>query len=809
MDKRSKELRDMMFSQRNLVTIPSSSGGPIRNPEEVLNTALTALRNINSIGFSLDEQGYRELLNLNKDDIVEWYTDTSAKLLELTGGDRIHEPFYPNFPDDYIDHNDIERVIEQLAHYWVGYRPDEKNEKEGIKSLEDHPLKTLASIKEEDLPKEAQKVFINLLSSKMNVNDKDIYGFIEPYVNSIDTWTDDVVGTANRKTMCGLYAMAIKQGKSTKNFPELAPNDILRIANNLGLLKENPQGDNLSEMIRSNDIRLVPLPKNQYRALVKTLATPADSSTKRHELKLEDSIARYKQQWKRFFGYAHIHAEKAFGGSEYDAIKEASKALYDDKLRTYYSRVEKAFEEGDYNKILQIYKERPGEFVKNINRLVSTVFNNEKDEKKVNEFGRSFVQMCKEVLPSVKTEDLFSLDEYIRSRGREDRVRVHNVKGHFYVPDKEYDPLPGSFVTSLSFFIRDTIKEQIAQKDLWEDKKVYIDPELKNLAVPGKDRSESSSSMESYTKGSKLPIEKNGDEKSKDMRIFIWWTNLEGEGYDKRVDIDLSVNLYNEEKEYVAHMGYSNTSALAYGCKHSGDITNGGPANGRGVTEYIDIPIERLKEEKIRYVSAVANVYCGVPFKDLNCQFGWMEREELDKTEQFDIKAVKQKSDLTANANGIIPAIIDTYEGKVIWTDTPDFHITQGSSAMKTVNNVSYLIDKYGTNDRMNMHELARIAVAANGGEITDEPERAQIVFTKDAVKNKTEEQEVITSKDQDVWIERFMTSHIIPKPDTKERDKKRSNEKTIYEEIAAEFEKSSDSTAISKSSESRTELER
>ena len=756
----------LLFTKSQTVAVPHTEKSAlsveeaIKNAEpEAYKTALMAIKNLESIGYTIDKQGFLSLINQNKDDIADWYFDISKDITASVSADKIHKPFYPNFPDDYIDHNDIQKVLDQIMHYWTGYRPVGEDKKTGIKSFEEHPLKVLKTVDINDLVPEVDKIFENLTASKMNLSNDDYYNFVIPYTFASDDWNKKVSNIENRETMCTLYSIAMMQDKSTSDFPKFVTNDVLRVAQKLSSAKrfERDYPD-----IDTKEEKLTALPKRYYRELIKNLATPAGVSDRYKQLNLEDDFARNKEAWKVLLQHAHIKGEKTYNSKEYDALKAAHDSLCKNSLKTYYGRVEEAFKDKNMPEVLKIYKERPGEFVKNINRILTVA----DKEGLGSEFMKDFTDNLKETISKVRTEDLFSLYEYLNSRTREDRMPVHNVKGNLYLSDKEYSVMPKEFVDTFNQIIVNEIKAQIRTD--WSDKKVFVDPELEKMKVPGKDKSESSASTNTYTKGSIIDIEKNENAQPKNVRLFVWWTNQ-----DKpfsSVDIDLSINLYDADKNKVASLGYSRTDGNSYGCHHSGDITDGGDFNGVGATEYIDMNMDMLKSKGIKYVAAYVNCFSGDTFNELNCQFGWMERSELDKTEQFDARAVKQKSELMAKSRGIIPIIVDVEKGNVLWLDMPDFHI-QGAQNVNNFKGFDYIMDKYCNNDRMNMYELAHIAANANGASLTNDIKEADIIFSVDNYEEKEENQTVITAKNQDVWIKEFMTPKNISADKIKEKE--------------------------------------
>ncbi len=800
------DLERLCFNERHLLTLPM----PVIAPEDIEWDGIedfdklvgTAVKNIEDLGFTIDENGYNALVALKYDKegvkkLTDWYYDTVDMLKESIGGDVEYHPFYPDFPERYMDDKDLSRLLDQLAHYWMGYRPEGTDPKKGTKSLENFSLKILETIPENKVESVVREIYKNTIGSKMNLPLYKYKDILDVIIENLPDWGKDTKMVPNREVLSYLYANAIKEGKDASEFPALVANDILRIAKILPLLEDKKSYLQLTyamkdERFSFNSVKLQSFPKKEQRKLVKMLSEiyGKNVSEETYVKRLKEDMSKDIPGWKIFNAITHIRENSFYKGRKYDPLKIAISDIYKDKIRTWNGEIEKLFQENNVNEAISRLSERPGMYIKSINRIVGAISKesplHSKEEN--NELYKKFASTTIAVLDKCDMADVFSLYEYLNSREREDRLPIHNVKGSLYVSDKEYIPMDKDMAEGLKKISEMTIKNKIQSLDkngqpVWEGKKIYIEPGMEDMMIPGKDSVDSSKSFEQYNKGSKIPIKADAEEKN--IRFFIWWTNMPEDNPRSRVDIDLSVDMFGEDKKPRGELAYYD-SGEKYNCKHSGDITDGGPYDGEGACEYIDLDMKALKENGVRYVRCHINSFSGQNFEDLNVKFGWMERSELDRSEQFNIRAVKQKSELSAPARGEDTVIIDTYENKVIWLDQPNFRI-QGANNISTSRDMfPILMDRYGNSDRMSMGRLAMLAIEANGGELVNNKEEADILFTIDK-ERKEDDQTLITAKDNDIWVGQFMTPQIVNavidtmiKKEPKEKDVRMSTEEEI-----------------------------
>ena len=187
----------------------------------------------------------------------------------------------------------------------------------------------------------------------------------------------------------------------------------------------------------------------------------------------------------------------------------------------------------------------------------------------------------------------------------------------------------------------------------------------------------------------------------------------------------------------------------------SGDIVDGGPADGNGVAEFIDIDIEKMKEMGARYFVFSVNSYTEQLFCELpNMHFGFMEREEMNSGEIFEPSTVQQKVKLNSNSTTAITCMFDIEKMEMIWIDEVGQDVFRSNLR---VNNID--ANWLGTNmvcykalhmEKANISDVIRLNAEARNGEIVENKEDADLVFSLN---------EGITPMDFD-----FFSGELIPK---------------------------------------------
>lgn len=212
-----------------------------------------------------------------------------------------------------------------------------------------------------------------------------------------------------------------------------------------------------------------------------------------------------------------------------------------------------------------------------------------------------------------------------------------------------------SFVSKMVSEIAATAIKTLIDKKLHDKivKKVYIDPEMKNIALPINE-STGNTGLGYMISGSRIPLEDNN------VRVFTYW--------EKVNDIDLATFIIDEEgkqKEISWRTNYNNTTKSIV---FSGDQTSG----YNGGSEYfdIDLPLFKLDYPQARYIVFTDNVFSGKNFSECYCKAGFMLRKELTEGNIFEPKTVKTSYMITGESTFSYLFAIDLKTHEIIWLNT-------------------------------------------------------------------------------------------------------------------------------------------
>jgi len=243
------------------------------------------------------------------------------------------------------------------------------------------------------------------------------------------------------------------------------------------------------------------------------------------------------------------------------------------------------------------------------------------------------------------------------------------------------------------------------------------------------------------------------------VRLFIWWTNNK----DSKVDIDLSVIIYDEDLKSQAHVSYNSLKNDFFEIYHSGDIVNGGEVNGDGVAEFIDFDPELVVNQGARYIAVGVISYCGDKFNELdNCKFGWMERELLLSNELFEPKTVQQSIDINSDSTTTVPVVFDCKKREIIWVDTILSKNNTSVDIEDFSKRLSGILYYYINPLKDNMYTLLNLHALARGGNLVKNKEElteGDIAFVSYLPYKCIEGVKYIRPTDLDIILSEYMTS--------------------------------------------------
>lgn len=689
----------------------------------------SALVNLNHLGYTISEDLAKMFLCFEtQTQLKEYLSLLINNLKTLTGADKTYNPMYKNFPEDVMSISDFELYFNQLVHYLFNGTVYPIQHYEYFSDVEKIPLQdktNLVTLTLGDV-KDYENIFVNMMKSPTSISNQDksdLMNFLGTYTNAMELIPETIPFKENMVFITSYIFNNIPNSKIALQKLLKTPTDILRF------ITLESGGD----VTLTNKTKYINFNRHKRKILLSLLDRCKN---------LEEDMYRYKNEWIRLGEILHPSEYS----KKYPKVVSAFYLIRNGyKIETFNSKLECMFKESKFFEAIELLKTRPGEFARKLDFIIRNV-----DEHDITQVLNAF----KSVSTKIPSTILMNLKEHFIRRIQVIEKRIVFSKGNIsnvYLVDKQLDSLNINVCKTIIKICEDALIAIYTTRDLMGN--VYIDPNLRNHIVPFSQRS-SSDMKNIITRGSRINVNNNTNY----IRAFTWWTNQEHNG---RVDIDLSVTLLDSDFNYVTHCSWTNLRDSKYNLYHSGDITNGGSVNGDGVAEFLDIDVETLKQENIEYVMFTVHNYTGQKFSELiNCDFGFMERQNIKSGEIFEPKTVKNRMRINSDSLDITPVIYSVRNNQFIWIDT-NIKISRGGWHTIESTMSSGAMTLYGiiNMERANMYDVALYNTYARGF-IVDNKEDADIIFLSE---NLSEEDQflindvehprrVITCYDIDEW---------------------------------------------------------
>lgn len=661
----------------------------------------TMNKNIEVFGYTMSEALFDKLVHMKAKNREVMYNTLVNGLKEITGADRVYNPMYPNFPESVMEKDDFELYFNAIVHYWsFGTLLPYEEKKERVPLFNVAKVKVLEAGSFDDL----NDIFNNLCASKTSLSKSDVEDMIFILNSAKVTLPDEIPFEENAACVCRLL---VDTGVDTDGY--LCRKYIKTATDVLRLVTAMSDGDvSLAENTKFRNLK-----RGERRIIMNLLAGCGNAA---------EDMSRYAGRWIRVG--EKLHPGEFAKNERYTKAVQAFGVIRNDgKIKSFAGRVDAAVASGDVNTVVSLLKKRPGEFARRIDFLLRT-FDKDADRKAV---IMSFASVAKDVSSTVLLQ---VREHFINKLDGSDDMRVFFPKGNlarsYYVKNNKTKTIPEDVMKMVIAVCESTLVNIYGNREFLG--KVYIDEALKNYTVPFSLRS-AGKTMTAVSRGSRIAI----DDSAKIIRPFIWWTNTK----DNIIDVDLSVAVFADNWDCLEHVSYTNLKSSRFGICHSGDITNGGPVDGEGVAEFIDLDIEKALSAGARY--AAFNVY---NFSDENfskmehAAFGFMTRNDMKSGEIFEPSTVKQRMDLASATTTCIPVIFDLRERVLIWCDmalTAD-HVRAGYGGINVESNLpSVVVTCKAMVDvkKPNLYDLFTFNAKARGV-ITDNPDEADIRFGLD-----------------------------------------------------------------------------
>lgn len=661
----------------------------------------TMNKNIEVFGYTMSEALFDKLVHMKAKNREVVYDVLVNGLKELTGADKVYNPMYPNFPESVMERDDFELYFNAIVHYWsFGTLLPYEEKKERAPLFNTAKVKVLEAGSFDDL----NDIFNNLCASKTSLSKSDVDDMIFILNSAKVTLPDEIPFKENAACICRLLVDTgvDTDGSLCRKYVKTAT-DVLRLVTAMS------DGDvSLAENTKFRNLK-----RSERRVIMNLLAGCGNAS---------EDMSRYAGRWIRVGEKLHP-GEFAKNGRYAKVVQAFGVIRNDGKIQSFAGRVDAAVVSGDVNTVVSLLKKRPGEFARRIDFLLRT-FDKDADRKTVT---MGFASVAKDVSSTVLLQ---VREHFINKLDGSDDMRVFFPKGNlarsYYVKNDKTETVPEDAMKMVIAVCESALVNIYGNREFLG--KVYIDEALKDYTVPFSLRS-AGKTMTAVSRGSRIAI----DDNTKVIRPFIWWTNTKND----IIDVDLSVVVFADDWNCLEHVSYTNLKSNRFGIYHSGDIRNGGPIDGEGVAEFIDLDIEKALSAGARY--AVFNVYnfSNENFSKMeHAAFGFMTRSDMNSGEIFEPSTVKQRMDLASATTTCIPVIFDLKERVFVWCDmalTAD-HVRDGYGGINVESNLpSVVVTCKAMVDvkKPNLYDLFTFNAKARGI-IIDNPDEADIRFGLD-----------------------------------------------------------------------------
>lgn len=601
-----------------------------------------------------------------------------VKELSKRFGENVPEPFYRGFPQSVRDLSAEELLFDQLIHYFNTYGLGNFDEPghsvfekdfERVAFQEDTEVQEFVIQTEEEAEDTIRRIVKNLLSGSRPLNERQ-YALVLAFICD---YMDDIPVIASKNTLVRLLLDTRKLSLAES----LNLSDVMKIVDELNYRyyhNDNPKKLNF---------------RNQDR---KFLTALLDRIFQGNRCDIRTCYEK-KKLWNGFLHHIHYQSKNAEAEIFVRAMREKGN-------ESVYSEFEKLMQEDRCREAAELLLEEKGTsaLLRNMDYIISRM-----DREDEQTFLSEFPEDCSTL---ILLQLLFRYEERKKNDGRIFKFTQHNLMKVHYETQEETEKCQSRLTEEQVKEVGKMIRSKLSEKLRNRLRKVYIEPSMKNYALPLAENT-SQGGFGVLAKGSRIPIKEG-----KKLRAFTYW--------EKVNDIDLSVFALTEDgnrREFSWRtMSRHQSGAITY----SGDVTSG----YLGGSEYFDINLPEFKARysEYRYLIFCDNVYSGTNFNNCFCKAGYMLRDWEDSGQVYEPKTVKSAYRINCESTFAYLFGIDLFTNEFIW-----LNIAKNSNSRVAGNTtLSFLTDYFHLTEIMNMYDFFSMMAE----KIVADPMEADVVVT-------------------------------------------------------------------------------
>ncbi|MGY1891449.1 TerD family protein [Pseudomonas sp. SDT291_1_S447] len=688
--------QELFLRRRSKVHVPMGTGGATRAQ------VASAVREVAAFRCVLSEPLIEQIGMLSATELKYWLRSIVGVLRRRNGAHVHHRPFYPDFPEQVLTATEGELYLNAVMHY-LTLRRLPKTEESRPPLLEGNLIPWV--IEPGSIP-QFESLLEPLLSSRTSLSEEetaDVLWFVREYKRDVfRLLPEDIPFREIRAQLGGALILHAAGDARVDAFLERnveTATDVLRLAVALS-------GGDVSLTTASTRFRTM---KRSMRRLLLRLLDSIPIAT--------EDVMRHAERWKRL---AEVLHPGDYADKYPRALAAITAARRNEAPATFGSRVETLLAQRDIAALTPILQSRPGEFARRLDVALRRTTGPE-----------SVLQAFEAVATQVSSPVLLQLLAQVRAP-RPLPLRAFTPKGSFakvYGIKDRREPITPEVLARAAQICENALLVRFAS--LSPLGRCFIDPALSEYKVPLAQRA-SSKSLRTLVRGSRLPMPDTSF-----IRLFLWWKNG-----SQRTDIDLSAAFFDTNFVFKQTVAYYNLKDFG-GC-HSGDITDAPD----GASEFIDLDIDVLIEQGIRYVVTSINSYTEQPYCDLpECFAGWMARADTMSGEVFEPRSVFDRIDIASDTVICLPFVMDLQERRMIWADLGLTSSPRWNNVGNNLSGVSLMLQALVHTPRPDLETLFDLHVRARGERVIS-PQQAEAVFAPD---------QGITPFDTDLIRSRFL----------------------------------------------------
>lgn len=614
------------LQKRNSVLVTEGSKSVSKEVLACLNAELA------SLGFIMSDSLQNALSTCSEEVLSTYHSFMIQELKVLVGANKNHKPLFGNFPIGV--EKDFLTVLQQIS-----YLAEQRgcNFTFNLGTEGEYTFETDLKVIDLTTETEVYESFVNMVRSNVSVSKGD-RELISSYMkeNKIDLSKEDFVDLPNKENMATFVSVALDNGYSHDEVSNLmkTATDVLRVATGLS-------GGDVS-LKEESRFKL----KNSQRKLIM-------SSLDKMKNPVEDML-RYRMRWIRLAEVLHTGSYKKRFPNTFNVVQYIRE---NEKVETFNTKLESGLLElkkgnvSNVDSLVDLLKSRPGEFARRLDFMLQYSTKND-------QVSDAFI----EVLDKISTNVLLQVRAHIANRSLPQEFRYFLPKGSFgkmkFFAGDDRRLLSNDVITKITEAISDNLSERFGERDSLG--KVFVNTEISKVLVPMVQR-DTQEGFRTIPRGSRVKM----DDSTNIIQPFIWWQN-EDDGNGRRVDVDLSVVLYNDNWDFINDIAYYNVNALGNSAQHSGDKTDA--PGDQGASEFVCLDINEALNKGVRYIAITINNYTGQCYDDFNCFAGFQERDR-HAGNSYDPRTVKTRFGMTGSTKFSVPLIVDLENREMIWAD--------------------------------------------------------------------------------------------------------------------------------------------